>query len=106
MRRGSPHFALQQITALLLTPLALWLAFFLVQNAKSAVLFQEALGEAKNRLFYGLFMVLAAYHAALGLEMIFDDYIHSEPLKKGLLWGSRMGLLLTVVLALSALLLL
>ena len=104
MRRGSLHAAFQQITALLLLPLSLWLALFLVRNAASADLWRKALLDPQNRLLLGLFMGVAACHAALGLEVVFEDYLSGSPLKKGLLLGSRAGLFLSALLALVALL--
>ncbi len=104
--RPSLHALLQQLTAILLIPLSLWLARFLIRHAADADLWQRALSESWTPFLLGLFLVVASFHAALGMETIVDDYIDTVSLKRWLLWGSRLGLLAVVALALLALIML
>ncbi len=79
---GTAHFWRQRATAVALVPLAIWFvvaALGLVggTEAETVGFFQRPL----NAVLMAAFMVIAAYHMTLGLEVIIDDYVHSDGAK-------------------------
>lgn len=83
---GTDHFWQQRLTALANVPLAI---FFIVVLLR---LVGAEYGEARAMLSSPLVALLALlmvgsalYHMRIGMQVIIEDYIHSEALKLGLL---------------------
>lgn len=79
---GSGHWWRQRITALILLPLGFWflLCFAQLPNAEYQTLriwFQQPVNSALMLVF----TVVALYHAALGVQVVLEDYIHVRWLK-------------------------
>lgn len=79
---GTAHFWRQRATAVALVPLAIWfvvaaLGLVVGTEAETVGFFQRPL----NAVLMAAFMVIAAYHMTLGLEVIIDDYVHSDGAK-------------------------
>jgi succinate dehydrogenase / fumarate reductase membrane anchor subunit len=86
-RAGTRHFWHQRATAVALVPLSIWfvasaLAYVGADQGAVAAYFAQPV----NAVLMFLFVVAAAYHMALGLQVIVEDYIHNE--------GQRIALLL------------
>ena len=93
-------YVLQRLSAVLLVPLIvahLIVIFYATTNGLSAA---EILGRTRGSigwaLFYGLFVVLAAVHGAIGVRSVLRDW---SPLRSGTLDGVMwvFGLLLVVL---------
>jgi succinate dehydrogenase / fumarate reductase membrane anchor subunit len=85
-RSGTSHFWRQRITAVALVPLAIWFVWFaltLIGTDRDAALM--FLRMPANAVLMGLFIVIAAIHMTLGLQMVIEDYVHSEGQKIALL---------------------
>ena len=71
--------ARQRVTAVALVPLAIWFrvsALSLIgADRDDAVAF---LAEPLNAVLMALFIVAALMHMALGLQVVIEDYVHSE----------------------------
>jgi succinate dehydrogenase / fumarate reductase, membrane anchor subunit len=89
-REGVAHWWAQRVSALLLIPLLLWFVARLVQHTgadHAAVILW--LG---HPVTFGILLVLlgaAFWHAALGLQVVIEDYIHGEALKLALILLAR-----------------
>jgi succinate dehydrogenase / fumarate reductase membrane anchor subunit len=89
-REGVGHWWTQRVSALLLVPLLLWFVAGLVYHTgadHAAVTLW--LG---HPVTYGLLLVLLGagfWHAALGLQVVIEDYIHGEALKLALVLLSK-----------------
>ncbi len=86
----------QRITALALIPLTFWLLVFLnkalhMPYAES----REWLASASNSLAIAGWLVLVLYHAALGIQVVLEDYVSTLTLRHRLIWISR-GLFLVI----------
>ena len=76
---GSHHFWIQRLTALALIPLVLWFCF-------SIALLPEATYPAVvawlsfpfHAIMMALLVVVSFQHAHLGMQVIFEDYIHDH----------------------------
>ena len=101
---GSDHWWLQRLTAIALVPLTWWLVVFLSQLSR---LPHEAmvawLAQPWQAGFLSAYLLTAAWHAALGLQVVIEDYIHHPALKLTALIGVRLILALVALVAVVAL---
>lgn len=76
---GARHWWAQRVSAIALVPLMLWLVWALASGAASD---HEALTvwlrAPINAILLTLLLIAAFHHAALGLQTIAEDYIHSR----------------------------
>jgi succinate dehydrogenase / fumarate reductase membrane anchor subunit len=83
---GTHHWWLQRLTAIALVPLAIWLAISLAALSGAGwpeikAWFQNPLASLAMILFvFGMF-----WHFKLGLQVVIEDYVHSEAAKITLL---------------------
>jgi succinate dehydrogenase / fumarate reductase membrane anchor subunit len=93
---GTHHWWMQRVTAIALIPLVVWFAVSLIRFAPE--------GQAAARAWIAspvtmamLILTIAAgmWHAALGIQVVIEDYVHAE--------GWRIGLNLAVKFAAAAL---
>ncbi|MDA0260782.1 MAG: succinate dehydrogenase, hydrophobic membrane anchor protein [Proteobacteria bacterium] len=81
-KSGLEHWWHQRLTALALIPLTVWFAVSLVVIANGT--YQEAVDWIRDPIVAGLMIVMLAagyYHLKLGMQVIIEDYVHSEWLK-------------------------
>ncbi len=78
-KTGTDHFIVQRITALALMPLVVWLcmslAFLPDANYISVHLW---LNSPFNAVLMIVTLIAGFYHGALGMQVIFEDYISSH----------------------------
>ncbi len=89
---GSEHFNAQRFLAVLLVPLVLWFIFC----TSSLVLFGtyedtvDYFSTPLHVIFIALFISAAFYHAAIGLQNVWEDYIHCRIGKVLMIYASRI----------------
>lgn len=102
---GLPHWWAQRLTALALVPLSLWFTYGLVATgAADHAALVAWLGRPGPALLLVLFVTVSLYHANLGLQVVIEDYVHSEWAKNGLLNWFQVLFALLAVLAITAVL--
>lgn len=78
-KEGVHHWWVQRLTAIALVPLSLWFVYSLISvvggDYLSAVTW---LGNTFNAVLMLLFLIALYYHAALGIQVVIEDYIDSE----------------------------
>lgn len=81
-KEGTHHWWVQRLTAVALVPLTLWFvaSVIVVATADYTAVSQWA-QSPMNTVFLLLLIVATFYHAQLGMQVVFEDYIHSEWLK-------------------------
>ncbi|NOQ35984.1 MAG: succinate dehydrogenase, hydrophobic membrane anchor protein, partial [Methylococcaceae bacterium] len=99
----SAHWWMQRITAIILIPLTFWMVAFIKQlgNADHTQI-TAWLSEPFNSALAISFIFAAFYHAALGLQIVIEDYVHTESYKITAVWTVKLSFLflgLTAVLA-------
>ena len=95
-KEGVHHWWSQRLTALALVPLSLWFIYSLVVVTGADYATVVAwLANPLNAVLMLLFIISLYYHAALGLQVIIEDYIDSE-------WQKIACLILVKFLALLA----
>jgi len=81
-KAGTHHFWVQRITAVSLIPLSFWMVFFTQQLLTASHTEIVAwLAEPIDTTIAIVWVIAAFYHAALGLQVVMEDYIHTEWLK-------------------------
>jgi succinate dehydrogenase / fumarate reductase membrane anchor subunit len=85
-RKGMHHWWMQRMTALALIPLSLyWLSCPRCITTPDYANFINWIGYPGVSIAAILFILASFYHAALGMRVILEDYIHGEGMKAILL---------------------
>jgi succinate dehydrogenase / fumarate reductase membrane anchor subunit len=77
-KSGARHWVAERVSALALVPLTIWLVVSLVVHARHD--YAEVVGwlrEPVTAVSMTLSLVALFHHAALGLQVVIEDYIHS-----------------------------
>ena len=95
---------LHRVSAIILTPLYVWLYFSLV--SLSTRNYSEAIYFFKNPLFSILTIIIffvGFFHAKISLSEIFEDYIHNKKIKDA---ANILSLILSIIIPVIILILL
>jgi len=81
-KEGVEHWWMQRVTAIALVPLAIWfvIAALGTIGADRAAIVAWMHGPM-SAVFAILLIVAVVYHLALGLQVVIEDYVHSEAWK-------------------------
>lgn len=87
---GVHHWMAQRVSAIALIPLVIWFIVSITTMMVNTDMDQNSISLAKtwisspmNALASMFFVAVSLYHGALGMRVIFEDYIHSEFVKTG-----------------------
>jgi succinate dehydrogenase / fumarate reductase membrane anchor subunit len=90
-KTGTKDFVHQRMTAAALLPLSLWFVLAaLAQVGASQAQVAAFLGSPVNAVLMFLFLSTALYHMSIGLQVVIEDYVHTEGLKLLLLVFMRL----------------
>ncbi|GBQ17677.1 MAG: succinate dehydrogenase, hydrophobic membrane anchor protein [Acidiphilium sp.] len=94
-KSGLGHWWAQRLTAMALLPLALYfvLSVFLLEGADQAAMLRY-MAEPWNAVLFIALILALFYHLQLGLQVVIEDYIHTE--------GKRLASLLAMRAAVGA----
>jgi succinate dehydrogenase / fumarate reductase membrane anchor subunit len=104
-RSGTDHFVKQRITGIANVPLAI--AFIIIIANLSTANHAQFIATVSHPLvaiLLLLFIVSATIHMRLGMQVIIEDYIHSEGTKIALLIGSTFFAIVVASLSVFSLL--
>lgn len=91
---GTSHFWRERITALALVPLSLWFVYVtLGMVGASVVVPAQFFQHPWNGALMAAFISFSLYHAALGLQVVIEDYVHTAGAKIFSLLAIRGALL-------------
>ena len=97
-KEGVEHWWRQRTTALLLVPLTVWLVVMVIALAGAD---RAALVAWMHNPMAAIGMILLIattfYHTVLGLQVVIEDYVHSEGWKLAMLVAMRLLCLLFVL---------
>ena len=101
---ATQHWTIQRLTAVLLLPLSYWLLAFL-RLALNANYFEmlEWLSVPLNKIALIAWFVVVFYHAAIGLQVVLEDYVSHQEKQSTAIW---MAYSVFAVLGLSSVVLL
>ena len=104
-KAGSHHWWAQRLTAIALLPLTLWFIFSVIHLSGAS--HQVVIDWLSAPLTLGLMLALVVatfYHLQLGVQVVIEDYVHSELVKVGaVLLMKALCVLLTLVCIVSVL---
>ncbi|AMK78274.1 MULTISPECIES: succinate dehydrogenase, hydrophobic membrane anchor protein [Methylomonas] len=100
---GSGHFWYQRVTAVALVPLSIWLIVLLNKalNAPYAATV-DWLSSPINTLAIVAWTVAVVYHAALGVQVVIEDYVSTIPVRNLAIRATNLIFLVLGVAALLA----
>jgi len=76
---GVQHWWAQRVSAIALIPLTVWfIASIVAQTGADYVNFVAWMRNPITDILMGLLLIALFYHAALGLQVIVEDYIHYD----------------------------
>jgi succinate dehydrogenase / fumarate reductase membrane anchor subunit len=102
-KSGTGHWWMQRITAAALVPLSFWLIKFLGLSMTAP--YQQTvdwLVSPVNTVCIIAWIIAVFYHAALGLQVVIEDYIAAEGPKIISIWAVNLAFLFLALAALLA----
>src|SRR3954447_12639915 len=76
---GVHHWWMQRVSAVALVPLTMWfLAAIIAKTGADYTAFVARVRNPITDILMGLLLIALFYHAALGLQVIVEDYVHSD----------------------------
>jgi len=100
---GTTHWWMQRVTAVALIPLSFWLIYFLGLSLTAP--YQQTvawLATPFNSVCIVAWIIATFYHAALGLQVVIEDYIATEGPKIISIWVVNLVFLFLAIAALLA----
>lgn len=99
-KEGVSHWRWQRITALALIPLSLWLMTALLGMVGAD--YAQVVAWIRSPLVTVLLLALTGalfYHLLLGVQVVIEDYVHSQWLQIAAQFALRLGVTLCALLA-------
>ena len=85
------HWKFQRLSAIVLIPIVLYSLFYIVNmGAVSYDILIDDLGSFNGFLITTVFMGFILFHSSMGMEVIIEDYIHTENLQKNIVSLSKL----------------
>jgi succinate dehydrogenase / fumarate reductase membrane anchor subunit len=85
-RSGVHHWWAQRLTAIALIPLVVWFAVSLIMMSGADYLVVRAwVGSPVVMVLLTLTIVIGLHHGQLGLQVVIEDYVHSDGWKLALI---------------------
>lgn len=102
---GTGHFWRERVTALALVPLSLWFLWTMLGMVGASVVAPAQFFQHPwNGALMAAFISFSLYHAALGLQVVIEDYVHAPGAKIFSLLAIRGGLLACWIVSMFAIL--
>jgi len=102
-KSGTGHWWMQRVTAVALVPLSFWLIKFLRLSLTAP--YQQTvdwLTSPVNTICIIVWIIAVFYHAALGLQVVIEDYVAAEGVKIISIWAVNLAFLFLAMAALLA----
>lgn len=104
-REGVQHWWVQRLTAVALVPLAVWFVIAVLELAATGADRVALVAWVRHPVpaaVWILLLIAVFYHAALGLQVVVEDYVGNRAARFALLILIRLGAVLLCVLGIVA----
>jgi succinate dehydrogenase / fumarate reductase membrane anchor subunit len=103
-KEGVQHWWMQRVSAIALVPLTLWFVIAVVAHTGADYAATRA-WLASPATFTLMVLLIGAtfYHAALGLQVVVEDYVHAEGAKIAIILIMKLACLVLALAAIVAL---
>lgn len=83
-KQGLHHWWVQRVSAAALVPLVIWFVYGVIRYAGADYEVVRAwIAHPVNAVLWSLFIGVAMHHAQMGMQVVYEDYIHNEAAKVG-----------------------
>ncbi len=97
-KEGVGHWWMQRVTAIALVPLGIWFVFSVAAlSGVDYAGFQAWVSELGNATLLVVLVIALFYHAALGIQVVIEDYVSGEGTKIISLLIAKFALFLMAV---------
>ena len=91
-KEGVEHWWLQRITAAALVPLSVWFVIAIIRLVGADIeTVRDWVSTPIPAILLVLLLIATFWHAALGLQVVIEDYVHTPLTKLGLVIVVRLG---------------
>jgi len=91
-KEGVEHWWLQRVTAVALVPLTLWFVVAVIRLSGADIdTVRDWVGRPLPSILLVLLLIATFWHATLGLQVVIEDYVHTDLAKLGLLIVVRLA---------------
>ena len=103
-KEGFHHWWLQRLTAIALIPLSIWFMVSMICTIMGSTRFEFAawLVSPWNTLLLSTLLAVMLTHARLGIQVVLEDYVHSEGKKLVMLLANQFIFIGMTVLSIFA----
>jgi len=90
-KEGAEHWWIQRVTAIALVPLILWFVIAVIGLVGTDLeTMQNWVGRPLPAILLVLLLIASFYHMSLGLQVVVEDYVHTELAKLALVIVIRL----------------
>ena len=91
-KEGVEHWWLQRVTAVALVPLTLWFVVAVIRLSSADIdTVRDWVGRPLPSILLVLLLIASFWHASLGLQVVIEDYVHTDLAKLGLIIVVRLA---------------
>ena len=91
-KEGVEHWWLQRVTAVALVPLALWFVVAVIRLSGADIdTVRDWVGHPLPSILLVLLLIATFWHTSLGLQVVIEDYVHTDLAKLGLIIVVRLA---------------
>jgi succinate dehydrogenase / fumarate reductase membrane anchor subunit len=102
-KSGMHHWLMQRITAVVVALCVIWIFSFAHSiSGKSPADIVLTLQKPQHAIPLMILIISSFYHAALGMQVVIEDYVPNLCVRYGLIFGVKLFSYVTIVAALAA----
>jgi len=91
-KEGVEHWWVQRVTAVALVPLTVWFVIAVVRLSGADIdAVRDWVGRPLPSILLVLLLIATFWHVSLGLQVVIEDYVHTDLAKLGAIIVVRLG---------------